>query len=189
MNYSATATDNCSNLTVTATHPSGSSFPVGVTTVTVTATDAAGTAATCSFTVTVNAQPDKIAFDTTRDGNLEVYSMNANGSQVTRLTTNASIDESPDWSPDGTKVVFTSNRSNLLDFEIWVMNANGSGQTRLTTSTRSSVQPTWSRDGAQITFATNRLALLNFEIYSMNADGTNQTRLTNNSAVDFNPDR
>jgi Tol biopolymer transport system component len=85
--------------------------------------------------------------------------------------------------------VFTSNRSNLLDFEIWVMNANGSNQSRLTSGTRSSVRPTWSRDGANITFATNRDSLLNFEIYTMDANGGSQTRITTNSAIDFNPDR
>jgi len=48
-----TATDNCSTPTVTTSHPSGSVFPVGTTTVTVTATDADGNQSTCQFTVTV----------------------------------------------------------------------------------------------------------------------------------------
>jgi HYR domain-containing protein len=53
VNFTATATDNCSVPTVTTDHLSGSSFPVGTTTVHATATDAAGNSSACSFTVTV----------------------------------------------------------------------------------------------------------------------------------------
>jgi len=54
VNYTVTATDNCTAVTVTVQPVSGSFFPVGVTTVNAKATDAAGNTATCSFTVTVN---------------------------------------------------------------------------------------------------------------------------------------
>jgi subtilisin-like proprotein convertase family protein len=54
VNYTVTATDNCPGVTVSSTPASGSTFPVGTTTVTSTATDAAGNTATCTFTVTVN---------------------------------------------------------------------------------------------------------------------------------------
>jgi HYR domain len=62
VNYPATtATDNCPGVTVVASPPSGSFFPVGTTTVTRTATDAAGNTATCTFTVTANdTQPPTI---------------------------------------------------------------------------------------------------------------------------------
>jgi hypothetical protein len=52
--FTATARDNCSGVTVSCTPPSGSSFPVGTTTVTCSATDTSGNTSTCSFTVTVN---------------------------------------------------------------------------------------------------------------------------------------
>ena len=54
VNYTPTAIDDCTDVTVTSSHPSGSEFPVGVTTVTLTATDNCGNASTCTFTVTVN---------------------------------------------------------------------------------------------------------------------------------------
>ncbi|MCM3871297.1 MAG: carboxypeptidase regulatory-like domain-containing protein, partial [Pyrinomonadaceae bacterium] len=167
VNYSASATDNCSNVMVTATHPSGSTFPVGVTTVTVTATDAAGTTATCSFTVTVNGSPtlpDKIAFDTTRDGNLEIYSMNADGTNQTRLTVNSALDFKPSWSPDRSKIAFTSSRSGNGD--IYVMNADGTNQTRLTSNSAIEDDASWSPDGTKIAFWSNRDG--NPEIYVMN---------------------
>jgi dipeptidyl aminopeptidase/acylaminoacyl peptidase len=62
----------------------------------------------------------KIAFMTSRDGNNEIYVMNADGSNQTRLTTNSVDDEFPAWSPDGAKIAFFSNRDG--NYEIYVMN-------------------------------------------------------------------
>ena len=74
----------------------------------------------------------KIAFETNRDGNFEIYSMNPDGSGQTNLTNNPADDTIPAWSPDGTKIAFTSFRDG--NPEIYSMNADGSGQTRLTNS-------------------------------------------------------
>lgn len=52
----------------------------------------------------------KIAFSSSRDGNYEVYAMNADGSGQTRLTSNTGVDAQPAWSPNGTKIAFYSNR-------------------------------------------------------------------------------
>ena len=65
--------------------------------------------------------------------------MNANGSGQTRLATSAAIDNSPDWSADGTKLAFTSRRDG--NFEIYSINANGSSQTRLTTNSAADISP------------------------------------------------
>ena len=81
----------------------------------------------------------KIAFSSTRDGNLEIYLMNADGTGQTRLTTNAAIDGEPAWSPDGSKLVFSSSRSGNGD--IYRMNADGSGLLRLTTSSGIDLSP------------------------------------------------
>ncbi len=72
----------------------------------------------------------KIAFTSDRDGNWEIYAMNADGSGQTNLTGNTATDFLPGWSPDGSRVAFASNRD--VNFEIYVMNADGSGQTNLT---------------------------------------------------------
>jgi Tol biopolymer transport system component len=55
-----------------------------------------------------------IAFASTRDNNHNIYVMNADGSGQTRLTRNAAPDFSPAWSPDGTRIVFQSNREGGL---------------------------------------------------------------------------
>ena len=79
----------------------------------------------------------KIAFVSQRDGNDEIYTMNADGSNVQRLTSDPigspNSDLSPTWSPDGTRIAFVSNRDG--NYEIYVMNADGSNQQRLTSST------------------------------------------------------
>src|SRR5437016_4483694 len=66
----------------------------------------------------------RIAFVSNRDGNNEIYVMDANGSGVTRLTNNAAGDSGPAWSPDGTQIAFSSSRDG--NAEIYAMNADGS---------------------------------------------------------------
>jgi TolB protein len=125
----------------------------------------------------------KIAFHSNRDGNLEIYVMDSNGANQTRLTNNSTLDASPAWSADGTKIAFTSARDG--NNEIYKMNADGTGQTRLTTNAVDDVTPSWSPDGTKIYFATNRDG--NFEVYQMNQDGTSPTRITNHAALDSQP--
>ena len=127
----------------------------------------------------------KIAFESSRDGQFEIYKMNSDGGGQTRLTTNAASDTEADWSPDGTKIAFTSLRDG--NEEIYVMNSNGSGQTNLSNNAASDVAPSWSPDGTRIAFASNRDGG-NFQIYIMNSNGGGQTRLTNNAATDGEPD-
>jgi|GEM_PF-611678 len=121
----------------------------------------------------------KIVFTSLRDGNAEIYVMNADGSNQTRLTNNPANDSWPSLSPDGTKITFNSDKDGGND-EVYTMDADGTNQTRLTNNPLSG-WPSWSPDGTKIVFVTNRDG--NAEIYVMNADGSNQTRLTNNSYV------
>ena len=83
----------------------------------------------------------KIVFQSTRDGQPEIYVMNANGSGQTRLTNNPSWDTAPVWSPDGTKILFTSLRDDPMVPALYVMNADGSSQTRVTTGGDGSWRP------------------------------------------------
>src|SRR5436190_9367020 len=97
----------------------------------------------------------RIAFYSDRDGNNEIYSVaGPGGGNLTRLTNNTASDSEPVWSPDGSQIVFTSNRPG--NFEIYKMNADGTGQTRLTNKAAFDADPSWSADGTQIVFASDR---------------------------------
>jgi Tol biopolymer transport system component len=129
----------------------------------------------------------KIAFTSDRDGDSEIYSMNFDGTGVVKLTDNVANDYVPTFSPDGTKIVFTSDRdiTCFLCDEIYTMNADGTGVVRLTNNSVFDDLPSFSPDGTEIVFMTRRDG--DYEIYTMNADGTNQTRITNNDADDAEP--
>src|SRR3972149_3275713 len=99
-------------------------------------------------------QDGKIAFVSIRDGNYEIYAMNADGSGQTRLTNNAATEYGPAWSPDGTKIAFWSDRDG--NWEVYAMNADGSGQTRLTNNSAWDAAPAWSPDGTKIAFYSSR---------------------------------
>jgi len=125
----------------------------------------------------------KIAFVSERDGNHEIYVMNADGSEQKRLTNNPAIDTEPSWSPDGKKIAFVSGRDG--NPEIYLMNVDGSRLERLTNNPAIDVEPSWSPDGKKIAFRSNRDG--NYEIYLMNVDGSGLERLTNNPADDGLP--
>ena len=92
-----------------------------------------------------------IAFTSRRDGNTEIYVMDANGDNQTRLTNNPANDWSPVWSPDSQRIAFISDREG--PFKIYVMDANGDNLTTFVTSTSNNVwYPAWSPDGKYISF-------------------------------------
>ena len=123
---------------------------------------------------------ERIAFMANRDGNYEIYAMKADGDEPIRLTDNAWRDISPDWSPDGTRIVLGSDQN--VNEQIYVMNADGTGRIRLTEGELNDQFPNWSPDGRRVVFTSYRDG--NSEIYVMEADGTDLTRLTHTEMSD-----
>ena len=128
-------------------------------------------------------QSSRLVFYSYRDYNREIYVMNSDGSDQTRLTENHLADRYPSWSPDGQRIVFDSQRDG--HYQVYVMNADGSEQKNLSNQLSHNRAPSWSPDGRQIAFESDRDA--NYEIYVMNSDGSNQTRITDNPATDGYP--
>ena len=122
----------------------------------------------------------KIAFVSERDGNPEVYAMDADGSELANLTRSPATDDQPAFSPEGRRIAFGSDRDG--NFEVYAMNADGTGQTRLTNDPAYDGGPLFSPERSGIAFVSDRDG--DEEIYSMYADGSHQERLTNNSAND-----
>lgn len=85
----------------------------------------------------------RIAFQSDRDGDMEIYVMSADRSEIVQLTDNEATDLYPTWSPDGTRIAFASNRDGNL--EIYAMNDDGTEQTRMTDNSASDYLPSWYR--------------------------------------------
>jgi Tol biopolymer transport system component len=123
----------------------------------------------------------KMLFWSNSDGNYEIYSMNADGTDIKQLTFtdfdelgNPVYNARASWSPDGRKIVFESNRHG--DYEIYTMSPNGSDVTRLTYEAGRDLMPLWSNNGKEIAFSSERNGVQ--DIYKMNADGSNVTQIT-----------
>ena len=148
--------------------------------------------------IVIDAQA-QITFASNRDGNLEIYVMDADGGIPRRLTNNSDSDWDPSWSPDGKRIVFVSARDGHVDGhgasipDIYAMDADGSNQQSLTNHPFSDRNPSWSPDGAHIVFSARREghveneAAITAEIYVMDADGGSQRRLTDNRNNDWDP--
>ena len=118
----------------------------------------------------------KIAFDTNRDGQFEVYVMNPNGSSPTSITRGAGGAD-PEWSPTGSRIVFDGVFGCA---GLCIMNADGSNPTVVNTGSLEDSDPSWSPDGTYLVFRSHRD--FNDEIYRIRADGTTPAvRLTNNA--------
>lgn len=124
----------------------------------------------------------KIAFMSNVEGDLEIYTVNGDGTGFRQLTKNSWADAYPSWSPDGTRIAFTSNRDG--DFDIWVMNADGSDPVNLTNwSPGSDDDPHWSPDGRYIAFATAPFG--DWDVWLMTPDGKQQFRVTYDNGYDW----
>jgi Tol biopolymer transport system component len=121
----------------------------------------------------------RIAFASNQDGDYEIYTMNANGSDIMQLTHNDVEDKDPNWSPDGSQIVYTSY-SGEGSYEVYVMNSDGTNQRDLSNSSEPDFDPDWSPDGNRIAFISfrSRSPLLVPNIFTISPDGSNLSQIT-----------
>ena len=162
---------------------------------------------------TISEDGKKIVFTSLRNGDLDIYSMDANGRHVKQLTHELGYDGGPFFSPDRKWIVYRAyhpkTEQEISDYkellkrnlvrpttlEIWIMKADGSGKRQLTNLNAASFAPSFFPDGKRIIFATNLGStggMGNFELYAINLDGTGLERITFSDGFDgfpmFSPD-
>jgi Tol biopolymer transport system component len=126
---------------------------------------------------------DQVVFNSSYGPSRDIWIMNADGSDPTKITFASEDDWWPDWSPDGALIVFHSNRDG--NSEIYTVDPLTYAESRLTESPGEDYDPAWSPDGSRIAFTSNEGQFP--DICIMNADGSGMVNLTDSPAKDLAP--
>jgi TolB protein len=122
-----------------------------------------------------------------QDAPWQIYAINSRTGKHLRLTETESNERTPKWSPDGSRIVFASDREG--NREIYIMDDlddwNDDRLINLTQHKAPDWQPAWSPDGERVAFSSHRDE--NWEVYLINADGSGLERVTEHPASDFSP--
>src|SRR5262249_54313670 len=140
----------------------------------------------------------QIVFCSNRDGNLELYIMDADGGNVRKLTNAPGCyNGGPFFSPDGKRVIFRSDRKKKDHLQLYVINADGTGERALTNDLDWVYwAPYWYKDGKHIVYTaadhSNPTVRPNYDLYWMNIETGKTARLTHAPGADvlpvFSPD-
>lgn len=138
----------------------------------------------------------RIAFASDRDGDFDIYIMNANGKHAKNMTDNSPLqDGSPHWSPVNQKIVFTSERDHQAPEDVNVLEAQTGNQRTLITSSSFAFNPKWSPNGSQIAYFSQELPDASpptTVLWRVKPDGTELEALVtggeSNSHPKFSPD-
>lgn len=126
----------------------------------------------------------RIVFQSDRCGNWDIFSMNADGSDIVRLTHDSASDEYPVWSPDGRHIAFKSNRTGR--YQIYIMEQDGKNRRQITFGSADNEDPGWSPDGRRIAFQSKRTGTA--QLFVMNSDGSSLRPLTTTIGKNGHPD-
>lgn len=123
----------------------------------------------------------------------DIYVMDADGSNVRRLTEAPGYDGGPFFSPDGTRIVWRHFDASGMIADVWTMKTDGSDKQRVTDFQSMSWAPFYHPSGKYLIFTTNKLGFENFELYLVDVDGAKEpVRVTFTDGFDglpvFSPD-
>lgn len=156
---------------------------------------------------TVSPKGDRIVFTSMRDGDLELYTMKTDGSDVRRVTHELGYDGGAFFSPDGSRLLWRASRPTSEDevaeykallkeglvkptsMELYVANADGSDARRITDLGQANWAPYWHPDGQRIIFASNHRSKRGFPftLFMIRADGTGLEQVSQGDAFDAFP--
>ena len=129
----------------------------------------------------------KIVFASFRDGNVDIYLMNPDGTQQVKITNHRAIDNMPVWSPTGEQILFSSDRNKeQLHWDIYLMDANGTNVRAVFAKLADRSQPAWSPDGKQIAY--RRREPRGTFIYIGTIDGKQEEKVAIGSCPTWSPD-
>ena len=125
----------------------------------------------------------QVALTLSKDGNPEIYTINTDGTGLTRITKSRSVDTAPCWSPDGKKIAFVSNRNGSP--QIYIISSRGGSARRLTYEGSYNTNPNWSPKGDLIVYNSSQGGV--FQILTTDVNTGQTTQITHGSASCENP--
>ncbi|NDJ54259.1 MAG: hypothetical protein GYB68_14405 [Chloroflexi bacterium] len=129
---------------------------------------------------------DQIVYVCFLDGSDEICLMNADGTNIRRLTDRSGTDWYPSFTPDGDEIVYSS-QGGVGNFDIYIMDLNGENNRQLTQNLGLNFAPDMSPDGTQIVFTSTFGEGVDQNIWVINADGSDPRQLTFDPADDIDP--
>jgi TolB protein len=151
-------------------------------------TDTPGYDAEASY----SADGKRIVFTSFRDGDGEIYIMDADGANARRITHAKGYDGGPFFSPDGKKIVYRSDRKGNDLLQVYMNNTEGTAERALTNNEFVNWGPYWHPNGRDIIYATSKHGHSNYELYMMNVETGGEERITFHEGFDglpvFSPD-
>ena len=122
----------------------------------------------------------------------DIYLLTIASGTLKRLTTDPAGDTSPDFSPDGSRIVFESDRGEGRDEDIYLMNVDGTNQMPITSDGSIEKNPRWSPDGARIAFSASPTVGTGRRegLYTVQPDGSDPFQVTSGTAFEqvYSPD-
>ena len=118
----------------------------------------------------------------------QIYVMNADGTNITQITSGNQLSVAPAWSPDGTTIAFVRRPRPITNGHIALMNPDGTGFREITSGPDFDFRPQWSPDGSKLVFERDFACYCESAVYLMNSDGSDLTRLMDGMDPSWSPD-